>query len=59
MPILTCTVQEANFPVKNLVIHRCELGFNFGVKGLIALKFVLPSGKGKAIPLQFLRVPGV
>jgi hypothetical protein len=59
MHILTCKVQEAKFPLKNLVIHLCELGFNFGVKGLIALEFVLPSGTGKAIPLQVLRVPGV
>jgi hypothetical protein len=27
-------VQEAKFPVKNLVMQRCAVAFNSGVKGL-------------------------
>jgi hypothetical protein len=32
---MKCKVQEAKFPVKNLVMHRCAEGFNFGVKELM------------------------
>jgi hypothetical protein len=42
------TVQEAEFPEKNLVRHRCAEGFNYGVKGLkyaCACQYWFVSGK--------------
>jgi hypothetical protein len=42
MHILTkCTIQEAKYPIKNIVRQRCAEGLNSGVKGLAFHVFFL------------------